>query len=130
MKPFGFFHKLSKQLSKKTGYFASRFSMKKIWFFFIFLCSNSLLDKNRQPILSLKQLGKMKIVTAEIVSQMDPVYELNWLTSKLQSWNSLLGNFKFLTNWSGLWIELKHFKATKIKYLLKKTKLFKIWFTR
>ena len=47
-----------------------------------------------------------------IVSQTDPIYELNGLTSKLQSWNSHLGNFKLIANWSSLWIELIYVKAS------------------
>ena len=65
-------------------------------------------------LLSTSKNFKAQIVCLKnsIVSQTDPIYELNGLTSKLQSWNSLLGNFKLIANWSSLCIEFIYVKAS------------------
>ena len=89
-----FSSKLLKQLAWKTKTFTNRF---ELW----------------------NELVKFKAQTAclknSIFSQTEPVYEKNWLISKLQSLNGLLGNFNFLANWSSLRIELKFFTVSYIK---------------
>ena len=91
---------------------------------------------NRDPIFSMKQLGKLKSFTVETAClktatflQPDSVYELHWLTSKLQSLNRLLGKLKF--SWGDPvyemnWITSKFHISNS---LLEKFKLSKIRFS-
>ena len=78
---------------------------KKIWFFSVFESLSSLHENlvqfgNQFSLWS--NLEKVKMFTAKVaclknstILQTDSVVEMNWLTSKLQSWNSLLEKLIF-----------------------------------
>ena len=100
---------------------------KKIRFFSVFESLSSLHEKKIGNQFSLwSNLEKVKMFTAEVaclinstILQTDSVVEMNWLTSKLQSWNSLLEKLIFFENLSSLWNELKLLNREPIQYIRK-----------
>ena len=127
------FHRL-KSLQKKLNFCKPIQTMKSI----VQLQSmSSLHEKNigNQFRLCSKLKNRKKIFTAETAglkastfSQTDPV-ERNWLTSKLQSSNSLLEVSKILQTDPVYELNWNSSKFQISKSLLKKIRLFQIWFS-
>ena len=141
MKPLGKIENLHswKSFYKNLNFFANWFSR---WNEMInFKTSQTTCLKNEnfyKPIWTMKWIDHHQNFNAQIdcsknsfFSQTDPVYEMNWIISKLQSWNGLFEKLNFLANWSSLglldWIEILQSFINQIT-CSKKHRLFKVWF--